>query len=94
VGDLLDADEAVDLLDVALAGAFVAHGRVAGAQDGALWRQRNNGCGRRTSGTAMDSGGLGPVRHSHRTETAAGHSGCATIHRPESRQIRTPILYG
>ena len=40
LGDLLDADELADLLDVALAGALVADGRVAGAQDRALGRQR------------------------------------------------------
>src|SRR5450830_325318 len=39
-GDLLDADELVDLLDVALAGALVADRRVSGAKDRALWRKR------------------------------------------------------
>src|SRR5450756_1302651 len=39
-GDLLDADELVDLLDVALAGALVADRRVSGAKDRALGRKR------------------------------------------------------
>src|ERR1035437_6368139 len=40
-GDLLDADELVDLLDVALAGALAADRRGSGAKDRALWRKRS-----------------------------------------------------